>query len=1696
MDVRYLVLLLFLAVGCLPEAQVSRAKQTNPTSTGGSTGGTTPTVSETAWNYLSTITQDITINVSNLNNAYIIGSKVEAFLGIKDSFGGLTNFTNANYCLVSRYKIGGISYEARSRIVPISYYDFNLKRTVRVFRVDFNDVSASTAYCSGTLNIYNSNGAVVADPTPLTPVFDPALICPTCTSILNSSEVLRIFQKTSTQLLEVPKTTFQISGLKLAVDPNNTAGGGASCSQGSCASLGYDCCLDNQCVRDGATRPSGMTNYPDLYSIAEQERLQNPLAYLNYPQLYYICGSSVPTTGGATGGGTTGGNNQDAAWTQLLKDYKCFDKLKSISTSSPWTLDLIGNPGSFTNITECTAANPSTGANAYQDVAYRLFKACGCSKTNLSDMVSTCPAYEYAVTAGTTTNPTSIACYTPETTTPTVPTQQTVSVNSRSAPHRFFDVNGAETNLTTSSQTQEGDKFAYLDNDKIVPDQKEFSMNAILGQMSVSLSEALPAKSVNVEIDQVYLLSTTSGYYTPCPTCGKDSWTDALTAFPSTQYGVGLQTVGHTTERDGLSTNTTGGNYEDTIFGRACWVPPTMLPFTHSQKSSAQTQRLSRLKTQAALFDNGYQRDWYGFNKGALIGSFDGVTWFAIGKGRIVRSSSRKLFLAINAPFADLANPNTHVVNVQAYDGLTQAAQVDYDPSYHLSHPYQNEAGNCQANHMCNTDTDCVSRLGWEYMCADVQNLKTQWPSFDADGKEIAATSSVVGIEQILQQKRLASSNSKRCVYRGAGSLCVVNPSSIADANKKKTLTCAPNFYCANVNSSGVFNSRVARYGAPVENIPVARNHLFGKDANVLGRPLSYVASSESTSLPSDVRSALIENLSQYETLASSNTGLCQPGKLLPEVSTQTSAWNPFNQHMSMDSSRRADYISQIASCNSTLFTSYRYSSCPVIGTDGNYEMFTSSNLNSTYHLRARAQNSCGLDTLYNNTSLSQSADSLLSASPFKLVEGKTLNSQIIVGRGLARDACLRRAGQVCQTDLDCGPNKLHAEQVDYFSMDYFGNQAEKNYFSEYLVCGQADPKPFPSQTEAFKNYDMSKNRCCREIGKDLTTFTSDIATSITSGGVVMYDSTTVGLKMSTAPGIGPNDPKRYSRLATVADVGTANKPILSGFQNKSGSSLTLSATGANLLSAKQWRTLGETNSNTCCGGGWIRKFSDGGHDWSKRDRLYIDVSNFRCINSRSALVTKPELVASEYDSVSDVTSLVNQDFGEYCNDSSREQEGCVEWNFRNSSLDEGPTPLNAVLERRITVSTISATHGSNNLDNYFKPKSADSNSAIVINRSASGGRGNIQIRIPSFVPRSQFDNLLATAPADFIRLVSASQVSATGSITGGMNCSYAGPSSFTVSNPGDYNAGGMFAAGCHYSFNRSSRVLTVVAPTATSEAFGIAFYVNNLAGWASRTKPGTNTYYLKRLGTFELSGIPQVPQKELYCNDDSSQLVRGLFKTSLKTKTDFRSPLTSFIDTSTPQSLLAPGDLYTYSTSALGLGNEPVFSPNDFKCCTPLGKTTQTPTNCCSGSGTRQGSSANYTCSLPAGTNLSVYFNRFVSNEGRGTDQPGGGLVDDDFIDQTGEPKLDSTVQQKIQTLGSFYCASGKVRQGGAFGEFQGEPKGQLPVSESKKLFTIVDSPSDYGQNSNSGQTVEAGYNAFMNGFRWNHHLYCDDAQ
>ena len=101
----------------------------------------------------------------------------------------------------------------------------------------------------------------------------------------------------------------------------------------------------------------------------------------------------------------------------------------------------------------------------------------------------------------------------------------------------------------------------------------------------------------------------------------------------------------------------------------------------------------------------------------------------------------------------------------------------------------------------CNTDSDCITTLGWEYTCADVYQYQSNWPKFDPDtGIEIANDNKSTALVNLLQQGTLPPGvNSKKCVYRGAGAPCRVDYANITDSGKRKAMACAPNFYCANI---------------------------------------------------------------------------------------------------------------------------------------------------------------------------------------------------------------------------------------------------------------------------------------------------------------------------------------------------------------------------------------------------------------------------------------------------------------------------------------------------------------------------------------------------------------------------------------------------------------------------------------------------------------------------------------------------------------------------------------------------------------------------------------------------------------------------------------------------------------------------------------------------------------------------------
>ncbi|MBT4790183.1 MAG: hypothetical protein HON90_01310, partial [Halobacteriovoraceae bacterium] len=790
--------------GCLPEQEV-RPELNIDSSASTITDETlvNQTSAKSTW-YNSGITNTtLTIDVDNAKSVYLIGD------GIQDHLESATNF-RATYCLEVRFAQTAITAPRRLRVkvTPVFTNQLSSTESSRILAVNigteignnFCDKSSLETVSGKEVTIVSadSNYDSTVDTNDIGFVYKPSNICTNCTNILTSNEVI-LYQYDSEKnaLLRVENSIIEYSNLNLRVDMNsNSSSGQSTCTNSECVSLGFDCCQQGQCIKEKTPKLGGVAADPVGYAIAESEKLTNENWYRKYSQFYYAClelppENEIPQTPVDPVDPT---GDAETRLEALILDYNCIEELKSQSLSDPFHTNPINSSVTYSS---CNTTLVSDDIY-YKSVMSRMYLNCGCvEKTDVDAMIANCPAYTYEplfardLNGNLTNNILALSCKVPAVNQTPMPFQNLeIAVNSKSAPHRFFDTNNIEINPyealpAGASGIQEGESFQYLDTYYIFPSNGSFNMNSILGQMNIQLNQAHPAYKVDLDFDRQYIISTRNGFYQSCPTCAKDSWFNNFSAFPFSNMGVGQQAVGYTTRRDTFSTNLTLGNYEDSHFSRACYVPPTMLPFGHEANTNSQTQRLNRLKTQAALFANGYQKDWYGFNRGALIGSFDGVTWFAVGKGRIVKSTSNTLYLAINAPFADLASPSNHIVSVQEYDYSASGAVYDYDPLKAINHPEQNEAGSCQEWHKCNTDTHCITKLGWEYVCADVNYHQTRWPQFEAIGAdEIANTSRTGTIAQFLQQGSLTpNSDNKRCVYRGAGSPCRIDYDNITDEN-------------------------------------------------------------------------------------------------------------------------------------------------------------------------------------------------------------------------------------------------------------------------------------------------------------------------------------------------------------------------------------------------------------------------------------------------------------------------------------------------------------------------------------------------------------------------------------------------------------------------------------------------------------------------------------------------------------------------------------------------------------------------------------------------------------------------------------------------------------------------------------------------------------------------------------------------
>jgi hypothetical protein len=229
---------------------------------------------------------------------------------------------------------------------------------------------------------------------------------------------------------------------------------------------------------------------------------------------------------------------------------------------------------------------------------------------------------------------------------------------------------------------------------------------------------------------------------------------------------------------------------------------------------------------------------------------------------------------------------------------------------------------------------------------------------------------------------------------------------------------------------------------------------------------------------------------------------------------------------------------------------------------------------------------------------------------------------------------------------------------------------------------------------------------------------------------------------------------------------------------------------------------------------------------------------------------------------------------------------------------------------------------------------------------------------------------------------------------------------------------------------------------------------------------------YFDWLGTLELTGIPQIA---IQSNESTDTWCEVNPEDQSEEGTDTLPNIIENIDASNGVYSLTGAvteEKYFNSLdpSILLGGAKLIFSPDSFTCCLPLGSTTKTgddPNICCSGM------IKDNRCALNDYTDISVYFNLYVSSEGRGV---AANLIDP----KTGYiTSIDTLEAIACQTRA---CASNKIGRGISLANLKvpGHEDNQTNV----KRFVDNDSAT-------SKANLEVA-NYYTAGLRWNTHLYC----
>lgn len=784
---------------------------------------------------------------------------------------------------------------------------------------------------------------------------------------------------------------------------------------------------------------------------------------------------------------------------------------------------------------------------------------------------------------------------------PEPPLQETVYLSSKSVPHRYYDQSGVhyEDQDIGSAQAQEGVEFKYTSDNALKPSNQSsyVGFNEIYGSFARKEISAMPAKVVDIKKGTQYDIFVDSGSFSSCLSCGTDYFSNLQKLFPANFTSMGGGYLPNMVESRRVD-NQSDFSSSEMKFGRACFVPATMIPWTHRENTNVTTQRQNRLAAQHFLFANGYNRDWYGFDYGSLIGSHDGVRWFSIGNQRRIQAKSNKLYIAINAYFGDLTIDTTFKVVVSELSTIMDSGSA-------ITHDTESDGAQCQKAHYCASDNDCIAQLGYEYTCQNVSGIMTPWPTFDGNGNEISGSSTF----SLLSLVGGSNGQVKRCVYRGAGSLCKQDLSSgavnadqsYASSDKASLHACSPNTYCADLSEAS-FNDRIARYGNTpgvqnnqsfITNV-IGKGDTFGLGARIIGRPFDFYGSKTAPGIASSV---LRSNKAD---------AMCVPGKT-PVGSSTVADLNTLTGIRKADKSigigvTFPEYISQNPGY---------YAACPATDDE---DIFTATQ--ADFLSQTLGDQSAGSHAVYASAqNLSTNALNLSALSDLGIFNDE---GSITEKLGYNKATCLRAPGASCYSDMDCSPNAFISKKIKTLTnLSGILSVAEENFWEEELVCANSQERYLAGSIYENPVYELNEHRCCRETGKDFTFATQRHKES--DFEVVDGDDPSGEILL---PGVNQSisSSKRYSRTHTVYDKlineRTKYPPLYSPGANRDEA-----VTYDSINELLQYNTLHLNNSRMCCTGNWVRNFATGtngnggGHKFSGQTQQRIDKSVFKYLS-------------------------------------------------------------------------------------------------------------------------------------------------------------------------------------------------------------------------------------------------------------------------------------------------------------------------------------------------------------------------------------------------------------------------------------------------------------------------------------------------